>query len=318
MAIRVIVYALSAVGIGILSGVRFVLDGDRLRLGRARGCDVRLPDLSVSPHHASIERDGQSYALVDEGSTHGTRLGALDAAASPRLVAGQRRPICGPSLARIGPFLLAIRPEADGRPDTARELATATIRLAALSGTRWGASVLVRHGPQQGKRFYVRDHLFAGRSHDRPHVFGRAPGSDSMLLGRRTSRRHFQVKRGDNALWVADLGSANGTWLDGARLRPDAPVRWRRGALLQAGDNAFDRSDPGNDALDELDRKEGDAFTSVLPPSVSALDEEKVRRYAAEALARAAEHGRAGGDEQQGEETGEWVPSTVRPRAPVA
>jgi pSer/pThr/pTyr-binding forkhead associated (FHA) protein len=319
MAIRVIVYAPSAVSIGSFAGVHFVLDGDRLRIGRARDCDVRLPDLSVSHHHASVERDGRGYALVDEGSNHGTRLGALDSAESIRLAAGHRHPISGPALARIGPFLLAFCPEPDGQVDPPYELETATVRLAVLSGTRWGASVLVRRGPQQGERFHLQDHLAFGRSYDRAHVFGRDPRSDAQLHGQRTSRHHFEVKRGDNVLWVKDLGSTNGTWLDGRRLRPNASVRWRRGALLYAGDHAFERDDPGNDALEELDRKEGDAFTGAPPPPASALEEEKVRRCAAEAFARAAECRSPVGEAPRGEEeTDELAPSTVRARAPVA
>ena len=279
----------SAIGAGFFAGVHFALGGDRVRLGRSRGCDVRLPDLSVSPHHASLERDGRGYTLVDEGSTNGTRLGPLDAPESAPLVAGRRYPLIGPALVRIGPFLLAVVAEPDGQGDTPREVETATLRLATLSGGCRNASV----------------------------IFGRDPGSDARLYGRRTSRHHFQVKRWDNALWVSDLGSSNGTRLAGVRLRPNVPARWRRGAMLLAGDNAFDRSDPGNDALEELDRKEGDAFTGPRPPDVSAFEEEKIRHYATTALASDAESRPSGGDELPEEEDDAWMTSTVRPRDPA-
>jgi len=317
MTIRVIVYVPSAIGAGFFAGVHFALGGDRVRLGRSRGCDVRLPDLSVSPHHASLERDGRGYALVDEGSTNGTRLGPLDAPESAPLVAGRRYPLIGPALVRIGPFLLAVVAEPDGQGDTPREVETATLRLATLSGGCRNASVIVRHGPQQGVRFYLEDNLLLGCSHGGPCVFGRDPGSDARLYGRRTSRHHFQVKRWDNALWVSDLGSSNGTRLAGVRLRPNVPARWWRGAMLLAGDNAFDRSDPGNDALEELDRKEGDAFTGPRPPDVSAFEEEKIRHYATTALASDAESRPSGGDELPEEEDDAWVTSTVRPRGPA-
>lgn len=317
MTIRVIVYVPSAIGAGFFAGVHFALGGDRVRLGRSRGCDVRLPDLSVSPHHASLERDGRGYALVDEGSTNGTRLGPLDTAESALLVAGRRYPLIGPALVRIGPFLLAVVAEPDVRGDAPHEVETATLRLATLSAGCWNASVIVRHGPQQGVRFYIEDNLLLGRSYARPCVFGRDPRSDARLYSRRTSRQHFQVERLDNALWVSDLGSSNGTWLAGVRLRPNVAACWRRGAVLLAGDNAFERSDPGNDALEEFDRKEGDAFTGAPPPGVSALEEEKVRHYATMALASDAESRPSGGDEPPEEEDDAWVTSTVRPRAPA-
>jgi len=47
-------------------------DGNRVVLGRSDGCDVRLPDPSVSLRHATLRQSGSEYSLVDEGSTNGT------------------------------------------------------------------------------------------------------------------------------------------------------------------------------------------------------------------------------------------------------
>src|SRR6185312_12707166 len=47
-------------------------DGSRLVLGRGDGCDVRLPDPSVSHRHASIRQRGGEHVLLDENSTNGT------------------------------------------------------------------------------------------------------------------------------------------------------------------------------------------------------------------------------------------------------
>lgn len=62
----------------------------------------------------------------------------------------------------------------------------------------------------------------AGRQHARqffePVVIGRDPGCDVHLTDRRVSRRHSEI-RGQNGRWhVFDLGSANGTWLEGVRV----------------------------------------------------------------------------------------------------
>jgi pSer/pThr/pTyr-binding forkhead associated (FHA) protein len=51
---------------------RVFVDGRRISLGRGSGCDVRLPDPSVSQLHASIVKRGQNYLLIDEGSRFGT------------------------------------------------------------------------------------------------------------------------------------------------------------------------------------------------------------------------------------------------------
>lgn len=40
-------------------------------IGRASDCDIVLPHISVSKHHARIEFDGQNYFIIDENSTNG-------------------------------------------------------------------------------------------------------------------------------------------------------------------------------------------------------------------------------------------------------
>jgi serine phosphatase RsbU (regulator of sigma subunit) len=52
----------------------FVLDRESISIGRAAGQDFVLHDPRVSRKHAVITRDGGAYAVVDQGSTHGTFL----------------------------------------------------------------------------------------------------------------------------------------------------------------------------------------------------------------------------------------------------
>ena len=49
-----------------------------------------------------------------------------------------------------------------------------------------------------------------------PAVIGRAPDSDVLITDPRVSRRHAQLSWCDGAFAVEDLGSTNGTWLNGA------------------------------------------------------------------------------------------------------
>jgi pSer/pThr/pTyr-binding forkhead associated (FHA) protein len=59
---------------GALIGVLACDGPDEVLLGRARDCDVRIGDLSVSRSHASIHWDAQqgAHMLVDRGSANGT------------------------------------------------------------------------------------------------------------------------------------------------------------------------------------------------------------------------------------------------------
>jgi diguanylate cyclase (GGDEF)-like protein len=86
-------------------------------------------------------------------------------------------------------------------------------RLATLSDKR--AFLLVLAGPQFGEIFplALRRELLVGRGRD----------ADVQIREDAVSRRHASLRvDGDGAL-VTDLGSANGTWVDGKRV-PRAPV----------------------------------------------------------------------------------------------
>src|SRR6188474_810176 len=53
------------------------LDAPRVIIGRGEGCEVRLPDASVSHRHASIRQRGAEYIVLDEGSANGTFVGPV-------------------------------------------------------------------------------------------------------------------------------------------------------------------------------------------------------------------------------------------------
>ena len=52
-------------------------DAPRIVIGRGDGCEVRLPDPSISHRHASIRQRGTDYVIIDEGSTNGTFVGPV-------------------------------------------------------------------------------------------------------------------------------------------------------------------------------------------------------------------------------------------------
>jgi len=52
------------------------LDRDSMSIGRSPNQDIVLSDPCVSRHHAVIVRDGDTYTVLDQNSTHGTFLNA--------------------------------------------------------------------------------------------------------------------------------------------------------------------------------------------------------------------------------------------------
>jgi hypothetical protein len=53
---------------------RYPLDKPLLVIGRSNDCDIQLPDPNVSRRHAEIRQDGDSFLLLDLGSTNGSEL----------------------------------------------------------------------------------------------------------------------------------------------------------------------------------------------------------------------------------------------------
>ena len=57
---------------GGLEGQRWVIEQDRMIIGRGSDCDIVLPERQASRHHAAVERDENGYLLRDLGSKNGT------------------------------------------------------------------------------------------------------------------------------------------------------------------------------------------------------------------------------------------------------
>jgi pSer/pThr/pTyr-binding forkhead associated (FHA) protein len=61
-------------GVLVSAGISHELDRPMLTLGRSRDCDIAIDDPSVSRRHAEVHREADGFALVDLGSTNGTKV----------------------------------------------------------------------------------------------------------------------------------------------------------------------------------------------------------------------------------------------------
>jgi len=73
-----------------------------------------------------------------------------------------------------------------------------------------------------------------------PMLIGRGDHCDLVLQSSMVSWDHAEVRRTGDAIVVADLGSRNGTWLNGRRL--DRAVRLRHGDVVTIGDTRVELS----------------------------------------------------------------------------
>jgi pSer/pThr/pTyr-binding forkhead associated (FHA) protein len=68
-------------------------------------------------------------------------------------------------------------------------------------------------------------------------IIGRSADQSALVVAHATvSRRHARITLSGDELWVVDLGSMNGSWIDGRRLQPGVPVALQPGSTIRLGD----------------------------------------------------------------------------------
>ncbi len=97
------------------------------------------------------------------------------------------------------------------------------LRLPAGVSRRGSRLVFVRSESQAGIHFTVADSV----------VLGKSPDADVPIDDPYASEFHLRISRRRGKLSASDLGSANGTYLNGRKMRH--PVELARGDALQVG-----------------------------------------------------------------------------------
>lgn len=219
-------------------------DAPRIVLGRGGGCEVLLPDPSVSQRHASIRQRGVDYVIVDEGSVNGTFVGPVRLSPhAPRLLKSGDR-------LRLGRVWVEVRIDqskvTDAQLRATREIALELVASAlSADGESSAARIQVRQGPDPEKTLFLTER-------DACYVVGRGPQSDLCLEDDDISRRHLEIARRGLNLVVTDLGSKNGTTLDGKRIEGGSETIWPRGAVLRIGQTELVYEDPARAALEAI------------------------------------------------------------------
>ena len=227
---------------GELPAITF--DSPRLIIGRGEGCDLRLPDPSVSQHHASIRQRGSDYIVVDEGSTNGTFVGPVRLAPqAPRVLR------TGDSL-RFGRVWVEVRVES-ATATSQVQFATKDLALQLV------AKSLQAQGETAIPQLRVNEGDNAGATlvldkQDYRYVLGRSAVADLVILDTNASRRHVEVRRKGARVLLRDLGSKNGSKLDSSYLLPDKEIEWPEGAVLGIGTERIELQDPAREALQEM------------------------------------------------------------------
>jgi len=225
---------------------RITLDAPRIVIGRGDGCEVRLPDPSVSHRHASIRQRGAEYIVMDEGSTNGTFVGPV------RLAPQAPRVLRSGDLVRVGrvwvEVLIEQIPATVNVPLATCEMALLLVSEAlAAEGAPSLPRVQIAEGPSAGAELALD-------TQGRNYVIGRMKSADLSIDDPDLSRRHVEVVRRGDQVVIVDLGSKNGSKLGDKPLDSGQEIAWPRGESLIIGATRLVYEDPVGEALEQLER----------------------------------------------------------------
>jgi pSer/pThr/pTyr-binding forkhead associated (FHA) protein len=198
-------------------GKRLSLDAD-LQIGRSAPTpEGRLGDDSqISRRHARVSRGADGRLTIEDlGSANGTFVNDERIDAPRELEPGDVVRMGRTALEVFEPAPAAVSAPAGEPPSASGEA---------------HAELLVTAGEGVGRRLTVGDELVIGREVD---------GVGRLAEDQGVSRRHARISRdASDELTIEDLGSANGTFVNGMRLR--ARQRLKTGDAVRIGSTALE------------------------------------------------------------------------------
>lgn len=230
----------------LTDGREYQVGAGPLVLGRDAGCEVVVPGNDVSRRHARIELGEAGYVLVDESTNgtfvNGTRIEGsrtLQRADVIRVGADEFRfyadviPPAVPSAPPPGPPDLTKPPPGAEHRLHNTMMGAPRVDAAPLPGPVTPislsqapiASLLVRSGTLKGKRLPIRVPIVNA---------GRGDYNDLVIPEPSVSASHAKLQRREGIWVIADLGSTNGTFVDGERITDETPLG--PGATIRFGE----------------------------------------------------------------------------------
>jgi pSer/pThr/pTyr-binding forkhead associated (FHA) protein len=204
-------------------GERLLYPGQPVRLGRSKENDIIFDDPKVSRSHALIEWNGAGFSLRDLGSSNGTllndeRLGEVACPLRDEDQIGLGRQALRYTICRAEPEPPDLLTEAPPGNQAPR-----------LPGS--GPMLLVVGGPDLGQEYPLwGERITIGRA-------SREATWEIRLTDRSVSRPHARLERRETSYYLVDLGSANGTLLNGMLVQGEAAIR--DADILTVGDSSL-------------------------------------------------------------------------------
>lgn len=200
-------------------------------IGRKAGNRIVLEDRNVSRKHAEIVKENDQFLIRDLGSTGGTRLNGQPVA---------EKDIHTGDVIQIGEYRLTFD---SGDPDDERTVFDADETLHE-EGTALDEDRTRFYEEPEARLLIIKsdsleEDVVLG---DRILVLGRDEEADVNLDDKRASRKHCEIRLDGTEFIIRDLGSANGTFVNGQKVS-EQPLK--NGDRIQIGSTVLEfRMDP--------------------------------------------------------------------------
>lgn len=111
------------------------------------------------------------------------------------------------------------------------------------SKSQWGtaylgaSTALILHFQDGDERLtlHPKKEMLMGRADEKTHHYPEVDLTPYQALDKGVSRKHASLRRNDDTLMLIDLGSSNGTFINGQRVQPNQPRILRDGDELRLG-----------------------------------------------------------------------------------
>jgi pSer/pThr/pTyr-binding forkhead associated (FHA) protein len=257
--------------VSLTDGREYFVEDRPLVLGREASADVVVGSDEASRQHAEVRPTAGGYVLVDR-SSNGTAVNGLPVEGSRVLARGD--------VIRIGDeeFRFSAEPAV---PDSRPQLNDTLFGVPAFtppSPTKAApplAALLVRSGALKGQRLVIRTPVAN---------IGRADYNDVVVNDASVSSAHAKLQLRDDVWVLTDLGSTNGTFVDGEPALGEMPLG--PGATIKVGAVRlmFEPLDPGTAGEPPIPHRDTRQMAAPEPVE-SPLANEPPGRSAAEAPA---------------------------------
>jgi len=174
-----------------------VLSDPGKTIGKGSANDIVLDEEGVNVFHADLKVEGDIVTLTDVGTQAGTSLNGTK--------------LTGPVMIREGDLISiqGVELEVVAAESAAPEGKTLVLSGTALFDMGVGVwAIVADSGPEKGQVIAIKEKTSIGRALD----------CDISILEPGLSRQHAELEIVDDGLVIRDLGSSNGTYLNGSKV----------------------------------------------------------------------------------------------------